>query len=126
MALHSQNKMNRTIYILIISILAFLCLHSCAVDIDPKIANTAFGLTAIKYEYIIMILSLCSGIFCIIEGTDFTSKLINASPGVLLMVIGALIIIFKRLKIRSKQIEKPVTQFSRKRDCWLFYQTINQ
>jgi len=96
MVLHSQNKMNRTIYILIISILAFLCLHSCAVDIDPKIANTAFGLTAIKYEYIIMILSLCSGIFCIIggiiltilgftgninwiiEGTDFTSKLINA------------------------------------------------
>ena len=96
MVLHSQNKMNRTIYILIISILAFLCLHSCAVDIDPKIANTAFGLTAIKYEYIIMILSLCSGIFCIIggiiltilgftgninwiiEGTDFTSKSINA------------------------------------------------
>ena len=120
MVLHSQNKMNRAIYILIIAILTFLCLHSCTVDIDPKIANTAFGLTAIKYEYIIMILSLCSGIFCIIggiiltilgftgninwiiEGTDFTSKLINASPGVLLMVIGALIIIFKRLKIRSK------------------------
>lgn len=112
--------MNRALYILIISILTFLYLHSCTVDIDPKIANTACGLTAIKYEYIIMILSLCSGIFCIIggiiltilgftgninwiiEGTDFTSKLINASPGVLLMVIGALIIIFKRLKIRSK------------------------
>ena len=73
-----------------------------------------------------MIISLCSGILCIIggfiltilgfagsidwiiEGTDFTSKLMNASPGVLLMIIGFLIIILKRMAIRSKKTNKSI------------------
>lgn len=54
------------------------------------------------WRYYTYHLGFTGNINWIIEGTDFTSKLINASPGVLLMVIGALIIIFKRLKIRSK------------------------
>ncbi|GHU56780.1 hypothetical protein FACS189411_08320 [Bacteroidia bacterium] len=105
-------------FLLLIFLYQLFC-FSCTVDIDPSIANTNFGMQAIKYEYIIVIISLIGGIGCIIAGivltllgfsgsiewivetTGFTSRLINASPGIVLMIIGFILVYKSRINIKS-------------------------
>ncbi|MCM1352383.1 MAG: hypothetical protein NC250_06595 [Alistipes senegalensis] len=102
-----------------ILVIVFL-LTGCTVDIDPSVANTQFGMQALHYEFIIVLLSIIGGIGCLIAGTvltilgftgsiewiveasGFTSRLINASPGIVLMIIGFWLTLKSRLKIRAK------------------------
>jgi len=91
---------------------------SCSVNIDPSIANTPFGMSALRYEYIIALISLFGGIGClvagilltilgftgsvewIIEASGFVSRLTNASPG---MIIGGFLTYKSRLKVSSRK-----------------------
>ena len=102
-------------YIFIVILLMMLA--SCQ-DIDSSIANTLFGLTALKYEFIIVLLSMISGITMIIAGvvfmalglngnvewiveaTDFQSRMINASPGLILAIAGGLLVWRSRMNIK--------------------------
>ncbi len=102
-------------YIFIVIMLVVLA--SCQ-DIDSSVANTLFGLTALKYEFIIVLLSLISGITMIIAGvvfmalglngniewiveaTDFHSRMINASPGLVLAIVGGFLVWRSRMNIK--------------------------
>lgn len=110
-----MNLINRK-YILVILLL--LVLVSCRDVLDSSVANTAFGLTALKYEFILAILSLVSGITMIIAGivfmalglsgkiewiveaTDFHSRLVNASPGLVLAIMGAILVWKSRMDVK--------------------------
>ena len=102
-------------YIFIVIML--MVLASCQ-DIDPSVANTLFGLTALKYEFVIVLLSMISGITMIIAGvvflalglngniewiveaTDFHSRMINASPGLVLAIAGGFLVWRSRMNIK--------------------------
>jgi len=108
---------NKTFLYLII-VMLMMTLVSCKENFDSSIANTLFGLTALKYEFIIALLSLISGytmvlggfvliglglngnIEWIIEASDFQSRLLNASPGLVLALAGALLIWRSRMNIK--------------------------
>lgn len=113
---------NERITILSITLAVVVALFSgCSMDIDPTVANTQFGMQALHYEFIIILLSLIGGIGCliagiiltilgftgsiewIVEASGFTSRLINASPGIVLMIIGFWLTLKSRLKIKAKQ-----------------------
>lgn len=113
----------RAKYIFVVIMLVGLV--SCQ-DIDPSVANTLFGLTALKYEFIIVLLSMISGITMIIAGvvfmalglngnidwiveaTDFQSKMINASPGLVLAIAGGLLVWRSRMNIKVTKENKEV------------------
>lgn len=100
---------------------ASLLLVSCAVDMEPSVANTVFGVQALHYEFIIVLISLISGIGCLIAGiiltilgvtgsiewivevSGFTSRIINASPGIVIMIIGLILTLKSRLKIKVRK-----------------------
>ena len=108
-------------YIFIVIMLVMLV--SCQ-DIDSSVANTLFGLTALKYEFIIVLLSMISGITMIIAGvvflalglngniewiveaTDFHSRMINASPGLVLAIVGGLLVWRSRMNIKVTKENK--------------------
>ena len=108
-------------YIFIVIMLVVLA--SCQ-DIDSSVANTLFGLTALKYEFIIVLLSLISGITMIIAGvvfmalglngniewiveaTDFHSRMINASPGLVLAIAGGFLVWRSRMNIKVTKVNK--------------------
>ncbi|WP_285815521.1 hypothetical protein [Phocaeicola sartorii] len=109
------------ITILICILVLSLLLNSCTIDIDPSVANTTFGMQALHYEFIIILISLIGGIGCLIAGivltvlgftgsiewiievSGFTSRLINASPGIVLMILGLFLTLKSRLKIKAKK-----------------------
>lgn len=108
-------------YIFIVIMLVVLA--SCQ-DIDSSVANTLFGLTALKYEFIIVLLSMISGITMIIAGvvflalglngniewiveaTDFHSRMINASPGLVLAIAGGFLVWRSRMNIKVTKVNK--------------------
>ena len=108
----------------ILIVLMALSLVGCNLNIDPSIANTTFGILAVRYEFIIVLISLCGGIGCliagivltvlgftgsiewIVEGAGFMSRLTNASPGIVLMIIGGFLTYKSRLKIDSQKSNK--------------------
>lgn len=113
---------NKRIIILSITLAVVAALLSgCSMDIDPTVANTQFGMQALHYEFIIVLISLIGGIGClaagivltilgftgsiewIVEASGFTSRLINASPGIVLMIIGFWLTLKSRLKIKAKK-----------------------
>ena len=99
-------------------VMLLMTLVSCKEDLDPSVANTLFGLTALKYEFIITLLSLISGVTMVIGGlvliglglngniewiiqaSDFQSRLLNSSPGLVLALAGALLIWRSRMNIK--------------------------
>lgn len=113
---------NKRITVLSITLAIVVVLFSgCTMDIDPSVANTQFGMQALHYEFVIVLISLIGGIGClvagivltvlgftgsiewIVEASGFTSKLINASPGIVLMIIGFWLTLKSRLKIKAKK-----------------------
>lgn len=106
------------IYQYVVVVMLLMTLVSCKEDLDPSVANTLFGLTALKYEFIITLLSLISGftmvigglvliglglngnIEWIIQASDFQSRLLNSSPGLVLALAGALLIWRSRMNIK--------------------------
>lgn len=113
---------NKRITVLSITLAIVVVLFSgCTMDIDPSVANTQFGMQALHYEFVIVLISLIGGIGClvagivltvlgftgsiewIVEASGFTSRLINASPGIVLMIIGFWLTLKSRLKIKAKK-----------------------
>lgn len=107
--------MRKLIFLLLISIL----LVSCKDDMPASIANTSAGLVAIWGEVILAILAMCTGIGMIavgcwltyagytgdyqliLKGVSLEASLVNATPGVLLIVLGVIVILY-RAKIDIK------------------------
>lgn len=114
-----QKRINIILFIFLIGLLYLLA--SCSIDIDPSVANTRFSMQALHYEFIIILISLIGGIGCLIAGvvltllgftgsiewileaSGFTSRVINASPGIVLMIIGLWLTLKSRLKIKAKK-----------------------
>lgn len=113
---------NKGIAVLSITLAIVVVLFwGCTMDIDPTVANTQFGMQALHYEFIIVLISLIGGVGClvagivltvlgftgsiewIVEASGFTSRLINASPGIVLMIIGFWLTLKSRLKIKAKK-----------------------
>lgn len=112
---------NKRMTILIILAVVIALFSGCSIDINPSVANTQFGMQALHYEFIIVLISLIGGIGCIIAGiiltilgftgsiewiveaSGFTSRLINASPGIVLMIIGFWLTLKSRLNIKAKK-----------------------
>ena len=104
--------------ILIMLVMA-LSLVSCSDDMPAGIANTFAGLLAIWGEVILAILAMLTGIGMIIVGCSLTyagytgdyqlfikggtleASLANATPGVLLILLGVVVIMY-RAKINIK------------------------
>ncbi len=113
-------KQERVNIAILIYTFILVLLNGCTIDIDPSVTNTPFGMQALHYEFIIILLSLIGGIGCLIAGivltvlgftgsiewivevSGFTSRLINASPGIVLMILGAFLILKSRIKIKAK------------------------
>lgn len=119
---------NERITILSIVLIVIVPLFAgCAMEIDTSVSNTAFGMQALRYEFIIVLISLLGGIGClvagivltilgftgstewIVEASGFTSKLINASPGIVLMCIGFWLTLKSRLKIKAKDTTNEIS-----------------
>ena len=110
---------NKRMTILITLAVVIALFSGCSIDINPSVANTQFGMQALHYEFIIVLISLIGGIGCIIAGiiltilgftiewiveaSGFTSRLINASPGIVLMIIGFWLTLKSRLNIKAKK-----------------------
>ena len=107
--------MRKLIFLLLISTL----LVSCKDDMPASIANTLAGLVAIWGEVILAILAMFTGIGMIaigcwltyagytgdyqliLKGASLEANLVNATPGVLLIVLGVVVILY-RAKIDIK------------------------
>ena len=105
-------------YLFILLLMATL-LTSCSDDMPANVANTFAGLVAIWGEVILAILAMLIGIGMIamgcwltyagytgdyqlqIKGASLEASLVNATPGVLLIVLGVVVIIY-RAKINIK------------------------
>lgn len=112
---------NKRMTILITLAVVVALFSGCTIDIDPTVANTQFGMQALHYEFAIVLISLIGGIGClvagivltvlgftgsiewIVEASGFTSRLINASSGIVLMIIGFWLTLKSRLKIKAKK-----------------------
>ena len=115
---------HKTTYLFLI-IFSFLCLCNCSLSIDPDLANTVEGSKiirdAVHIEFLSFLLPFISGTACIIGGiiltilgfsgnitwivevSGFTSRLANASPGIILIIIGALLICSKKYEVRIQK-----------------------
>lgn len=84
-----------------------MVLVSCKEDIDPSLANTQFGMLSLIFEFItvfaiiiggyfliifgiiVLILGLSGNIDWVMESVGFSSHLVNASPGLVMIIVGA-------------------------------------
>lgn len=100
-------------------IFAIVVLLTACSEIDSSIANTPFGMTLIHYEFIIILLSMFAGwtmiiggitlivlgltgeVELIINAVDFNARLVNASPGLILTLIGAYIVLKSRMNFKA-------------------------
>lgn len=114
-----DNKFEKQMKKIIILLLTTILLTSCTEDMPANIANTFAGLLAIWGEVILAILAMFTGIGMIavgcwltyagytgdyqlfIKGGSIEASLVNATPGVLLIVLGVIVIIY-RAKINIK------------------------
>lgn len=108
-----------TVKTLLCLIIAVTMLTSCYGDMPANIANSFAGLLAIWGEVILAILAMFTGIGMIavgcwltyagytgdyqlfIKGGTLEANLVNATPGVLLIVLGVVVIMY-RAKINIK------------------------
>ena len=120
-----MKKKSVLIFFIVISFL----LLGCGLNIDPDVLSSQNSTEIIKqgmhYEFLSFLLPFISGFACLIGGfiltilgftgdtswivevSGFTSKLTNATPGIILMVIGFLIIINKKYEVNiSKNTKK--------------------
>ena len=104
---------------LILLFLVSILLVSCSDDMPASVANTFAGLVAIWGEVILAILAMCTDIGMIavgcwltyagytgdyqliLKGVSLEANLVNATPGVLLIVLGVVVILY-RAKIDIK------------------------
>ena len=111
--------MNPKIIVLILFCALLLC--SCKDEIDPGTANTLAGLFSLFIEFCsVIVTALLGGAFALLgfwlvykgytgdinllmSGDGIEAKLLNASPGIILIVLGFLLIWRSRSDIRIKK-----------------------
>ena len=92
-------------------------LSSCSTEMDAVTATTLVGKLAIIFEFIMALLPVLGGLACIVsgiyfvyegftgdiqlivEGSSLSMKLLNASPGIILVALGVIILWKKRYKV---------------------------
>lgn len=103
-------------------IIAVTVLVSCTEDMPASVANSVAGLLAIGGEVLLALLAMLTGIGMVIFGCWLTyegytgdyqlfiksdtleASLVNATPGVLLIVLGVLVIIWRaKLNIKLRK-----------------------
>lgn len=98
-----------------------MLLTSCREDLDPGIANTWAGLMAliIEFWWVIIVTLLGAGLVGLgfwliyagfsgdiqmfLAGEGIEAKIVNASPGIILVILGVLLIWRSRPDIRIKK-----------------------
>lgn len=109
--------------ILLIFTIAILIITSCRDEIDPSIANTQFGMLSLIFEFItvfaiiiggyfligvgvlVMILGFSGDIEWVMEAAGFTSRLANASPGIVMIIAGAFLVSRGRINVKATKRE---------------------
>lgn len=119
--------MNR-IYILIFFVCTSLFLCGCSAEMNAAVATTSVGKMTIIFEFIMALLPVLGGFACIVsgiyfiyvgltgdiqlivEGTSLSMKLINASPGIVLVAFGVILLWRKyyNVKITNEDNNKTV------------------
>ena len=113
-------------YILAIAVMVVL-FSSCREDIDPSIANTPFGMLSLIMEFItvfaiiiggyvliiagvvVMLLGLNGNIEWVMEAAGFTSRLANASPGIVMIIAGTYLVSKGKIDVKAKKDQESDT-----------------
>ena len=113
-------------YILAIAVMVVL-FSSCREDIDPSIANTPFGMLSLIMEFItvfaiiiggyvliiagvvVMLLGLNGNIEWVMEAAGFTSRLANASPGIVMIIAGTYLVSTGKIDVKAKKDQESDT-----------------
>lgn len=100
---------------------------SCREDIDPSIANTPFGMLSLIMEFItvfaiiiggyvliiagivVMLLGLNGNIEWVMEAAGFTSRLANASPGIVIIIAGTYLVSKGKIDVKAKKDQESDT-----------------
>lgn len=114
-----QGKYMIAKYRYIILGLLILSIIGCRDEIDPSIANTQFGMWSLHYEFLLSLLVLLGGYGLIVlgfivligglsghvewvmEAAGFTSRLANASPGLVMIIVGAYLVSKSKMDIKA-------------------------
>lgn len=110
---------NKKQYILAMAVLAIM-LSSCRDEIDPSLANTPFGILSLIMEFltvfaiiiggyvlisigvVVMILGFSGDIEWVMEAAGFTSRLVNASPGIVMIIAGTYLVSKGKIDVKAK------------------------
>lgn len=102
-----------------ILLLLLVVLVSCKEDIDPSLANTQFGMLSLIFEFItvfaiiiggylliifgiiVLILGLSGNIDWVMESVGFSSHLVNASPGLVMIIVGAFLVSRGKMDVKA-------------------------
>ena len=113
-------------YILAIAVMVVL-FSSCREDIDPSIANTPFEMLSLIMEFItvfaiiiggyvliiagvdVMLLGLNGNIEWVMEAAGFTSRLANASPGIVMIIAGTYLVSKGKIDVKAKKDQESDT-----------------
>lgn len=100
-------------------------LVSCKEEIDPSLANTQFGMLSLIFEFITVFAIIIGGYFLIIfgvimtllglsgniewvmESASFSSRLVNASPGILMIIVGAFLVSKGKMDVKATKSKDP-------------------
>lgn len=100
-----------------------LLFTSCYAEMDAATATTFVGKITIIFEFIMALLPVLGGLACIVsgiyfiyeglagdiqlivEGSSLSMKLLNASPGIVLVALGVIILWKKRFKVKITNSE---------------------
>lgn len=106
----------KTIFFIFFIFIVAIC--GCSLTISSDVVESHFASNALIFEFLTFILSFISGYTCVIAGiifialgftgnielfvlsTNFETKLANAGPGVVLIIIGGIIILRKKYKVK--------------------------
>lgn len=108
-----------------ILLLLLVVLVSCKEEIDPSLANTQFGMLSLIFEFITVFAIIIGGYFLIIfgvimtllglsgniewvmESAGFSSRLVNASPGILMIIVGAFLVSKGKMDVKATKSKDP-------------------
>lgn len=108
----------RRIIIILFFVYLFFILFGCSAEMDAAVAATSVGKMTIIFEFIMALLPVLGGLACIVSGiyfiyagltgdiqliveaTSLSMKLINASPGIVLVALGVILLWRRYYKVK--------------------------
>lgn len=118
-----------------IGVIILMTLVSCRDEIDASLANTQFGILSLIFEFLtvfaiiiggyfligtgvlVMILGLSGNIEWVMEAAGFSSRLVNASPGIVMIVAGVYLVSRGKMDVKATK-EKDKSESQDKRDIF--------